>query len=102
MAKKNVEIEGFDELHDLLMRMGKAAGDAAREATEAGAKIIEDAAQARAPRPGVIDIELVESKPHRSIFNIGLKKDFWYLRYFESGAQPHEINGSPHIFDGDA
>lgn len=100
--KQTVVVEGFEELREQLIQIGKAAGAATQKATEEGALVVQAEADRRAPKANVIDVALIESKLHRAVFAIGLKAAFWYLKFFESGAQPHEINGNPLVFEGDA
>ena len=95
-----VKIEGLD---DLLRKLGNLGAEVSKELTaavEEGAEIIQEAAISLAPGPE-IGIEVEESTATRAQVAIGPEKDKWYYRFFEFGAVPHDIIGSPHVaFEG--
>lgn len=101
--KEAVKLEGFNELITKMNQMGYAARAAAKNATEKGAKEVEAEADRKAPRKDAIGIELEEQTARQVTFKIGLKKSKWYLRFFEFGVQPQEVNtGGYFVFEGDS
>lgn len=62
------------------------------EAVMAGAAVIRDEADVRAPGPHNV-AEIVERKDLRDVVTAGVgpDKDHWHYRFSETGATPHEI-----------
>lgn len=56
----------------------------------AGAEVIVDAANIRAPSPHNV-VQLTKVSGEHVQMRIGPDKDHWFHRFFEFGAQPHEI-----------
>ena len=97
-----VELEGFKELEDLLLGMGTEVSRSTMAATEKGAKIAEKHISQMAPRRDAVGYKVEKVEPHRVTLLIGLINKFWRYQYLETGTQPHEITGSPMIFEGAA
>lgn len=86
-----VRIEGGEELLKKLERMAEAArGEALVQAAESGADAILQRANELAPGPHLV----MESRPVGGSVEvrIGPDKEHWFYKFFESGAQPHEID----------
>lgn len=86
------KIEGADALVRALVKAGMDVGQALEAATQAGANLIQQAANGYAPEP-LIATEVVKRKPLRVEIEIGPPDDKWQWRFVESGTQPHEIPG---------
>ena len=101
MADKiTVKIEGGEELKRRLKKLGQAAAGAALvKAGEAGAKVLQKAANSRAPGPH-IEAEVVKADADSVQVEIGPDKEHFYYRFFEMGAAPHDIHGNPLVFEG--
>lgn len=92
-----VKIEGVEALIKELKRLGADVERAEKDALEAGAEIIRDAARNKAPG-GQIEygyerkrgVGGMDRAPQGSIF-IGPDEPHWYYRFFEFGAGPHSI-----------
>jgi HK97 gp10 family phage protein len=95
-----VQVEGVDELARQLRRVGVSTQQALCVAVLAGAEVIRAAANPLAPEP-VIDTEVEESTKERAVAAVGPPKDRWFYQFFETGAQSHDITGSPLVFEGD-
>jgi len=100
-ARVVVRIEGGEELLRQLRRLGVDVGAVLEEAALAGARAIAEDANQRAPGPHVETNVEKRSKGSVTV-DIGPDKEHWWYRFFESGAQPHEIKGTPLVFEGDA
>ena len=62
-------------------------------AAQAGAQMIQAAANQDAPTPAIeTEANLKLSKTAYKVVDIGPKKQKWYYRFFETGVQPFEIN----------
>lgn len=96
-----IKIEGGEELRRKLNELGEAmAGAALRRAGEAGAKVLQSAANRRAPGPH-IETEVVEAGADSVTVAIGPDKDHFYYQFFETGAAAHDIKGRPLlVFEG--
>lgn len=93
-----VQIDGLDELLDKLHRLG---ADVRKEHTDAvvyGAGFIKIEANRMAPAPH-IGIEVEKAGREQVSVAVGPTKEKWYYRFFELGAQPHEITGRPLTFE---
>src|SRR4030067_1033142 len=102
MARRGVTIklEGDKELNRKLDQLGARARGALLDAAEAGAEVIEAAAEQKAPGPHIVTgNQKVEGG--RAEVDIGPDKEHWYYQFFETGATAHEIAGSPLVFEGD-
>lgn len=86
------KIEGADALVRALVKAGVDVGQALEAATQAGANLIQQAANGSAPEP-LIATEVVKRKPLRVEIEIGPPDDKWQWKFVETGAQPHEIAG---------
>lgn len=102
MAKRGVTIklEGDKELKRKLDLLGRRARGALLKAAEAGAEVIEDAAEQRAPGPHIV-IGNQKVEGGRAEVDIGPDKEHWHYQFFETGATAHEISGSPLVFEGE-
>lgn len=94
-SRVRVEIVGDKELIAKLGGVRAIVGKVLVKAAEAGAQVIENEAERRAPGPHV-GTELVEEETTstRATVAIGPDRDHWYYRFFETGATRHEID--PH------
>jgi HK97 gp10 family phage protein len=100
MAKRvTIKIEGDKELKRKLDLLGRRARGSLLKAAEAGAEVIEAAAEQKAPGP---HIATGNQKVEGGIaeVSIGPDKEHWHYQFFETGATGHEITGSPLIFEG--
>lgn len=97
-----VRVEGGKELQAKLQELEESvAAEALRRAGEAGAKVLRDAANNRAPGPH-IETEIVEADAASVTVAIGPDDDHWYYQFLELGAAPHDIQGRPLLaFEGD-
>lgn len=95
-----IELEGFDELEQKLLQMGKEAGQSIDKATSTGAWYVRGRQEAQAPEKNVTTVVKESSDEHSAVYLIGLIPAKWFLRFFEYGAQPHEITGAPLKFFG--
>jgi len=101
MAKgANVTIKGGERLLARLERLGVDVNQALEAAAVAGAMVIANGANPRAPAP-LIDVEVVERGKGRVTVDVGPPDEKWYWRFKETGAAAHEITGSPLVFEGD-
>jgi HK97 gp10 family phage protein len=103
MAKRavTVRLEGDKELKRKLDLLGRRARGALLKAAEAGAEVIENAAEQRAPGPHIV-IGNQKVEGGRAEVDIGPDKEHWHYQFFETGATGHEISGSPLVFEGEA
>lgn len=98
-GKITVRLEGGEELLAALRKLEADIEGALRAAALAGAQPIVAAANSRAPGPH-IEAEVVSVSGSRATAAIGPDKEHWFYRFFETGAAPHEIEGSPLVFAG--
>ena len=88
-VKVKVTLEGSKELLDALKKVVKDVNTELKTAALNGAEVIHDAAEALAPGPYlVVD---VDEKPGRVTTEIKADRDHWHYRFFELGADTHEI-----------
>jgi len=101
MGRSNisVKVDGGEGLIRKLEAMGKNVSDELEPAALAGAGVIQIAANMRAPGPHV-EMDVAERGDRRVSVDIGPDEAHWYYRFFETGAGPHEITGSPLVFEG--
>jgi HK97 gp10 family phage protein len=92
-----VHIEGVDVLLQRMKFFGVAIDRVLEKAATAGAEIIAEAANEKAPEP-LITTETKEKKKSYAVVGVGPPEEKWYWRYVETGAQPHTITGNPLIF----
>jgi HK97 gp10 family phage protein len=91
MAKGiRVTIEGDEELLKKLRALGAGVERILETAVLAGAEIVKDQANSLAPGPH-IEAEVTEKSRTKATAEIGPDKEHFYYRFFETGAQPHEI-----------
>lgn len=90
MPKMKIVMEGGEELKAKLRALGQAVVGINREAALAGAEVIEDAAEMRAPGP-YISKEVVREDENQVEVAIGPDKKHWYYQFIETGATSHEI-----------
>lgn len=98
-AKITVSIKGDKELKRKLERLGTRAQAALGRAAQAGAGPVKESANQMAPGPHIITSEPVINGSQASV-DIGPDEEHWAYRFIEFGAKPHEISGSPLIFEG--
>lgn len=68
-----------------------AQRQALADALESGAEIVKEKANQNAPGPNVhIDVDPQKVDTLASV-SVGPDKEHWFYRFFETGAQPHEI-----------
>ena len=101
------KVEGGDQLLKELAALGGNVRSTARTAVRAGAKVIqaqaEQNAETIATRPAKhTQIKISQRVKGTIEAMIGPSKRKWYYRYFEMGVSPHEITGSPLVFEGDS
>jgi HK97 gp10 family phage protein len=86
------KMQGLDELRAQLLARAESIRSVAVRAAQAGAGVIRAAADAGAPSPGSVDTRtVVLSRKGQVRVDIGSDKKHWYHRFFELGADPHEI-----------
>lgn len=93
MPKMKIVMEGGEELKAKLRALGQAVVRINREAALAGAEVIEDAAEMRAPGPH-ISKEVVRADENQAEVAIGPDKEHWYYQFTETGATRHEIKAA--------
>ena len=98
-SRFTVTIEGGEELLEQLQRMGVDVKAALEKVVLEGAEEIRRPANQMAPGPHVV-AEVAASGKQAVTVAIGQDKEHWYYQFFETGAQPHEITGSPIAFEG--
>lgn len=99
-----VEMEGVDELLRKLKRAGAIMKDEQEAAFLAGAKVIRDEANARAPTSNAVITEVEKSTATSCVVKVRLQHGKWYLRFFEFGAARHGIThkkAAALAFEGD-
>ena len=87
-----VKVEDTELLRDL-KKMGVDVNEVLEAALAAGAKIIEDEANRRAPGPHITTGDFKKRGMSAEI-SVGPDDDHWYYRFFETGATPHGISGN--------
>lgn len=95
----SVKIEGGPELIKKLEQMGVDVDRVVEAAATAGAQVIADDANPRAPEP-LIATETSERGRGHATVDIGPPDEKWDWKFLETGAQPHTITGSPLVFMG--
>lgn len=85
-----VKIDGADELIAKLKALGIDARTARNDAAMAAADVWRNAMNDLAPGPHV-EATIHTNTDRKVIIEIGPEPDRWYYRFFELGAQPHEI-----------
>jgi HK97 gp10 family phage protein len=90
MAGLQVKVEGDIELIKELKRLGVDVDRVLETALEAGAEVVQRAANPKAPAPH-IEIGDVEKRGDRTQVKVGPDDEHWYYRYFETGASAHQI-----------
>jgi HK97 gp10 family phage protein len=101
-ATISVKLEGGEELIRKLRAMDRNVSDELEAAVRRGAEPILTTARARAPGPE-IQMEVTEKTGKRVTVDIGPDDEHWYYRFFETGAGPHELTGSPLlVFEGES
>ncbi|MEM4234910.1 MAG: HK97 gp10 family phage protein [Candidatus Methanomethylicaceae archaeon] len=96
MLKLRFQVQGLDELYKNLEMTKDELLARKKSALEAGAKVVAQEADRLAPYSGRIKTQVDAEEAV-----IGFDKEKWYWRFFELGAQPHEIRGDPLVFEGD-
>jgi len=100
MPRVKVEVEGGPELIAKLKKLGVDVEQVLEAAATAGAQMIAEMANAKAPRR-LIKTETAERRPGQVTVDVGMPDEVWYWRYLETGAGPHNITGDPLVFEGD-
>lgn len=88
-----IEVEGADELIAKLKALSIDARQARNDAAMAGANVWKDLMNDLAPGPHV-EATIATDTDRQVIIEIGPEDEHWTYRFFELGAQPHEIK--PH------
>jgi HK97 gp10 family phage protein len=97
-VKITITLEGDKELARKLNELGLSAKKVRDAAVEAAAEVIQEAAQERAPGPG-IGRERVEE----GVWDVGPERAKWHYRFFETGTKAHMVTGSTmRWFEGSA
>lgn len=89
-------IEGTKEMGAAFQRLGTAVRGVLVEAVEAGGEVIRGDAEARAG--DTIGMRVSRRTEALTEVEIGPPKEKWYMRFWETGAQSHEITGAPLAF----
>lgn len=95
-------IHGGEETLRKLERMGFVVKEVLETAVQAGAQLIADDANGRAPAPQ-ITTKTTERRQDRVTVRVGMPEKRWYWRFFETGAGPHEISAkhaAAMVFEG--
>jgi HK97 gp10 family phage protein len=100
VPRVSVKVEGGPELIAKLRKMGVDVDQVLEAAATAGAQMIAETANGKAPRR-LIRTETAERRAGRVTVDVGMPDEVWYWRYLETGAGPHGITGSPLMFEGD-
>lgn len=96
----SVKLEGGEELLRALAEVDANVKKVLKAATLAGAEVVADVANGLAPGPN-IDVAVDRVTATSATVDIGPTEPFWYYRFLETGAVPHEIRGTPLVFEGD-
>lgn len=88
----SVRLEGGEELLQTLRAMDVNIKAELRAAVQAGAEIIQDAANGLAPGPN-IKTRVARATASVVEVEIGPDAEHWYYRFHETGAAAHEISG---------
>ena len=96
MDKIELEFVGDKELMKKLKKLIGNTEDALALAVKTGANLLEEEAEALAPGPHIGQKQVYKSTK-RVTRKIGPDKDHWYYQFFETGAQPHTIQGRPKL-----
>lgn len=102
-GRLSIKPESWAALKKDLEKLGEAVSKRTQEeAVLAGAKVIADEANNRAPGPHIVyDIIKYEPNPALVAAGVGPDEDHWYYRFIELGATRHDIQGNPIAFQGD-
>ena len=104
--KVTVKLVGDKELEKKIMLLATRVNGAVRKGAEAGAKIIEDAAERDAPGPFIASGNEKVIATGTVEISIGPDKEHWEYQFVETGATRHEIaagkkKGAPYlVFEG--
>ena len=96
-----VELDGMEEWEKKIEAIQAQVKGACKWAALAGADVLAAAMDERAPEPGGIRTKLKRVRKTKTEVWIGPSKRKWAWRFYETGAQPHEIKGAPLVFEGD-
>jgi HK97 gp10 family phage protein len=97
----SVQIKGGDALLRKLKALDADVQATLAEATLAGAEVIAQAANPLAPAPRIA-AEIEKTSASRATAAAGPDDAHWYWKFFETGAQAHEIPGPLSIeFEGE-
>lgn len=95
------KIEGGEELLKELQKLGINVRKTVAGAATLGAQVLAQNADELAPesshRGKRIGVAVTARERDHVTVSIGPRKKFWYLRFFETGAAPHEIHGKPYL-----
>lgn len=89
MPKTTLVIEAEEVIREL-ERIGASVPKRLEAAAEAAAEVIRDAARENVGSQH-IEMDTVKSRQYEVEVDVGPDKEHWYLKFFETGAQPHEI-----------
>ena len=96
-----VSLEGGEDLLKAIRDADMSVRSVLRAATLAGGQVVANAAAGSAPGPGIV-AEVMEASAAGVEVGIGPDKEHWSYKFVETGAAPHEILGTPLIFEGRA
>jgi HK97 gp10 family phage protein len=85
-----LEIENLDQILRAIDALGLAPKKVIEKATLAAAEVVRDEAENKLGRDG-INKKVLRRKGDQVEVGVGPVKDKWYLRFYETGTQPHEI-----------
>jgi hypothetical protein len=93
-VSNNIQVT-FPNLDDVTRRL-RAVGAASqlvfRDAAEAGGRVVQKAAIANAPGPG-IGIEVAAESSTRAVASVGPLKNKWFYKFHEKGTKAHKATG---------
>ena len=101
-GRVRVELVGDKELRDKIRKLGDNVRKANSQAAREGAEPIRVEANSNAPGPHILARQSkIMSTEDQAVVDIGPDKDHWYYQFTETGAGPHEIQGSAFLaFEG--
>ena len=90
----DIRIDGDRETIRKLRQKGVDVERELEDAMSAGAELIANGANQKAPEP-LVRHEVAESSRGHVEVDVGPPDEKWFWRFLETGAQAHEITGSP-------
>ncbi len=92
MSKKTyARLENADELRAKFDELGSRVRASVVTAVHAGAEVVAEAADLDAPADAQLEIKTLEKRGQSVLLGVGLDRNHWYYKFFETGATAHEI-----------